>query len=73
MHEVNQIEEDEEEDNEANHDELGLEEVAEEKEETKKEVQRAKRPETPLENSSVNGVIEGSESLSEGFPSISSH
>ena len=37
----------------------------------KKEVQRAKKPDVPLENNSVDGVIEGSRHSSDlGFPSL---
>jgi hypothetical protein len=47
------------------------EEVQEEEKENKKEVQRAKKPDVPLEDNSVDGVIEGSGNMSDiGFPSL---
>ena len=75
FNEVKQIEEDdgdEEIEEEAKEEEIP-EEKDEKEEENKKEVQRAKKPEVQLEDSSVDGVIEGDDSPSEGFPSLSSH
>lgn len=48
------------------------EEVQEEEEkENKKEVQRAKKPDVPLDSNSVDGVIDGSGNMSDiGFPSL---
>lgn len=71
FHEVKEIEEDEEA-NQANEEDPKVEEAAGEVEENKKEVQRAKRPDSPLENSSEKNIAEESESLSEGFPSLTS-